>query len=365
MLFAVVATATLVASGVALAVPSSTPDPDTVQTNGRVRAIVKTDDTVYLGGTFAQVTDTNGNVVARNNLAAIDANTGKLKSWNPNANGPVETLEASADGSRIYMGGDFTAVQDVARARVAAVNANTGALTGWNPAADSTVRAIAAKGNRVYLGGGFMAIGGQPRQRLALVDGTTGALRPNWRPRTNNTVRALAFSSQGGRLYVGGGYTLFNGIERPYLAAVNTKTGVLDTTFRPPTPNGRIWDIEQAGDRVYTAEGGPGGRARAYEYGGRRAFNHRTAGDVQAVTVMENKAYYGGHFESIADKPCQGLAAVNATTGAVDNAWNPTVTPRYLGVWALTPDRVRSRMYVGGDFTRVSGVPHQYFARFS
>ncbi len=228
------------------------------------------------------------------------------------------------------------------------------------------MRAIAVLGNRVFLGGSFTTIDGQSRARLAQVSGVTGGLVANWAPRANNAVRALALSAAGTRLYAGGGFTAVDGQSRPYLAAVSVTTGALDNTFRPPTPNGRIWDIERVGGRVYTAEGGPyGGRAAAYGPRGARFFSLLTAGDTQAVAVVGDKAYFGGHFERILKEPCEGLIAVDATTGAIDRSWKPVVTPRYLGVWALTADTERSRIYVGGDFTKMSGVTHRYFARFS
>jgi hypothetical protein len=36
-----------------------------------------------------------------------------------------------------------------------------------------------------------------------------------------------------------------------------------------------------------------------------------------------------------------------------------------LGVWSLEVDPGRGRLYAGGDFTQVTGVPHQRFAPFS
>jgi hypothetical protein len=86
--FAVAVVATvLVAGGVALASPSNVPDAGTVQTDGQVSAIVVSGNKIYLGGYFTHVDG-----VQRNRLAALDATTGQLTSWNPNANDNVRSL---------------------------------------------------------------------------------------------------------------------------------------------------------------------------------------------------------------------------------------------------------------------------------
>jgi hypothetical protein len=77
----------LAVGGVALASPSNVPDAGTVQTDGQVSAIVVSGNKIYLGGYFTHVDG-----VQRNRLAALDATTGQLTSWNPNANDNVRSL---------------------------------------------------------------------------------------------------------------------------------------------------------------------------------------------------------------------------------------------------------------------------------
>ncbi|GIW09479.1 MAG: hypothetical protein KatS3mg061_0536 [Dehalococcoidia bacterium] len=71
-------------------------------------ALAVSGSTVYVGGLFTSV---GGQ--ARNYLAALDAATGNVTSWNPNANGSVYALAVS--GSTVYVGGDFTSVGGQAR----------------------------------------------------------------------------------------------------------------------------------------------------------------------------------------------------------------------------------------------------------
>ncbi len=76
--------------------------------NGRVTAIARAGDRVYIGGSFTSV---GGQ--PRSGLAALDAATGQLvASW--------RTVMALAAGAgRVYAGGDFTSVGGVTQAHIA------------------------------------------------------------------------------------------------------------------------------------------------------------------------------------------------------------------------------------------------------
>jgi hypothetical protein len=56
----------------------------------------------------------------------------------------------------------------------------------WNPSTDGVVYALAASadGSKIFLGGGFTTVNGEPRGRLAAVDPVNGQLVQGWgRPR--------------------------------------------------------------------------------------------------------------------------------------------------------------------------------------
>jgi hypothetical protein len=100
----------LPAPGAGAAVSLPTAPQVTAAPNGRVHAIVRIGDTVYLGGSFTAVRRPDGTTATRNRLAAFRVSTGQLTTWNPNANGTVLALATSSDGTRVFAGGDFTAV---------------------------------------------------------------------------------------------------------------------------------------------------------------------------------------------------------------------------------------------------------------
>ena len=76
--------------------------------NGSVYALAVSEGVVYAGGYFASV---GGQV--RNYIAAIDASTGALTSWNPNANDEVYAL--AVGGGVVYAGGSFTTIGEQTR----------------------------------------------------------------------------------------------------------------------------------------------------------------------------------------------------------------------------------------------------------
>jgi hypothetical protein len=364
---AIAAAALLALASPAAAQVSDVPD-KTPQTNGIVWAVLPLGNRIYIGGEFTAVDG-----VPRNNLAAIDRTTGALTSWNPGANRRVAALAASPDGSRIYAGGDFTEIGGITRNRLAALDPLTGAVhTQWRSGTGSTVRAIAVSGNGVYIGGNFQRVQGQERLRLALLDGTTGELDPDWRPAANNQVWTMQFSPDGSRLYVGGTFTSISGQTRSRLAALNPLTGAVDPWRTAVNTNGRVMELWVTTSRVCTAEGGPGGEARAYDTTtGNRVWRLRGDGDAQAITVLDGITYIGGHYINLAGQPRRFFAAADASTGALNQNWAPsggggTLTDAYAtGVWTLKPDSSFTRIYAGTNFRTVNGQPQAGFVQFS
>jgi trimeric autotransporter adhesin len=361
--FLVVATMTLtavLACGAAFASVSTRSDPGTVEADGRVSAVLRSGDRIYLAGNFLHVDG-----VWRPRLAAIDANTGQLTDWNPRANGPVNALAASEDGGRVFAGGEFTEAGGAPHNRLAAIDATTGAVdNAWDPSADFTVNTLDVSGSRVYLGGRFGSVDGQGRSRLAAVDALTGELDPNWRPAASGGVRKLDASGDGTRVYVGGEFRKISRASRLHLAAVGAASGA-PLRWRPD-PKRPVLDFAVSGKRVYTAEGGRGGGAvAAYQAAtGRRAWSLWTDGDCQAVTTLGKKVYVGGHFTKVgtAETRRGRLAAVSTRRGTLDRGWGPKANS---DVWELATDAAGGRLYAGGAFTRISGAPQEHFVRFS
>ncbi len=204
---------------------------------GVVWAQAVSGNTVYAGGDFSNArpagSERGRNLVPRSNLLAYDVTTGQLiDSFAPQVNGVVRAIAASPDGSRIYVGGDFTSVNGKARWRLAAFDAKTGALlTEWQPVIGGTgVYAIATTDTAVYVGGNFTQARGVARKNLAAFD--LGGNLLGWAPTTSgpNTagqVDAMVVAPKGDKVVLGGRFGRVNGAEKHGLAAVSATDGTL------------------------------------------------------------------------------------------------------------------------------------------
>ena len=252
---ALVATSLVPSAG---ATPAAEPQ-GTCQTNGRVYdiAFAPATATWYLAGTFTRVrpADAPAGVgeVVRNRFAACSAITGAVLPWNPDANGSGVAIDFAPDGSRVYLGGAFTTLGGAARTRLGAVDPATGALLAWNPrVAGGTVEAIAptSDGSEVLVGGSFTSVAGAPIARLAALSAATGAARLSFAASVNGnvflSVKALALSADEANVYAGGSFETANGQPRTGAAAAFARTTGALLPWAP--------DLRDSGDGVQVDE---------------------------------------------------------------------------------------------------------------
>jgi hypothetical protein len=139
-------------------------------------------------------------------VRALAARTGALR-WNTHGAGSVRAL--AAQGSTVYVGGEFTRLGGADRENLAALDVRTGAASSWNPHADRKVQALLALGHVIVAGGDFSTIGGQKRSGLTALDASSGRATP-WNPSLGAfyypPVFSLVPSAGGSTLYVGGGF---------------------------------------------------------------------------------------------------------------------------------------------------------------
>jgi len=141
----------------------------TFVTNGPVQAVVRSGDTMYIGGRFNQVGPRTG-------FGVEVARDGTLPMEQQEVSGGEGLVKAVApDGSGgWYIGGLFTSIGGQPRNRIAALDAADGTATTFDPNADRTVEALAVSGDTVYAAGRFSLIGGLPRNNLAALDVADG-----------------------------------------------------------------------------------------------------------------------------------------------------------------------------------------------
>ena len=271
-------------------------------TNGRVNAIVRVGNHVYLGGEFTTVGPNTGRGVF------LDDRTGAVLPGSPSINGTV--FDAVPDGAGgVYVVGDFYAVNGVSRGNGAHIRAD-GTLGPFDPGADSVIRQIVRVGTRWAIAGEFLSVKGVERVRLAIIDGTGAPT--SWRADVNGSVHALAVSPDGTRLFVGGTYGQIDGEVRRNVASVNVTTGVVDT-WAPPT-NSTVYAI--------------------------------------AVSPNATRVYLGGTFTTVGVLPRQRVAVVDYGTGIVDPVWQANVDG---AVFALAVNAA-DQLYIGGRFGKLKNV---------
>jgi trimeric autotransporter adhesin len=338
----------------------------TFVTNGPVQAVVRSGDTIYIGGRFnrvgprtgpgvefaldgsqntglPEVTGGGGTVqavasdgsggwyigglfthvggVARNNIAHIRRDHSVDPAFDPNANDGIHALAVS--GSTVYAAGLFTSIGGQTRNRIAGLNAANGTATAFNPNADAAVEALAISGSIVYAGGRFTSIGGLPRNNIAALNAADGTAALTFNPASDGIVLALAISGQ--TLYVGGFFKVIGGQVRSNIAALNAGGPLDGTAVLTFNPNAN------AGGTI------PG------------------AGGVEALAVSASGStvYAGGLFTNIGGQNRRYFAALNATDGTA-TAFNPNPNGNILGL-ALSVNGLT--VYAAGGFNSFDGLP--------
>lgn len=201
---------------------------------------------------------------------------------------------------------------------------------------------------------------------------------PERTPTFNGVVWATAYD--GDTVYVGGKFGAVNGVSgSARLAAVHPASGAVDLSFRS-TAVDEVRALAVSGSTVYAAHGGPGGpggRVVAYAPDGSGRWNLTMDGDPQAITVLDDVVYFGGHFDNVCRSPRTGTkgscldgsikrvklgAAATGDGGLLSWTANGNGS---AGVHALAASGRLAKVGAGGAFTKINGSAQPYFAQFS
>jgi len=148
----------------------------------------------------------------------------------------LTVLDIQSRNGTVYVGGYLTEIGGQPRNHLAAVDAATGIVTSWNPGADQAVATIAFSGNDLLVGGFFEMLGGQPRNRIGAVAAITGTVTA-FNPNANGPI--LAMITRPNAVYVEGYITQIAGQTVEYMAEIRTSNGSatgfapVDYGFRP------------------------------------------------------------------------------------------------------------------------------------
>lgn len=299
-------------------------------TSGEIIDIEVVGSRVYLAGSFTTIANANGTSYAQPFLAAYNIDTGLVDTgFRPVISGTVEAVEASPDGSALYIGGNFNTVNGVSKRKVARINPATGAtITTFTANAGARVTSLAVGTNWVYVGGQFNTMNGVSRSMLAAVNPTTGATDTGFNiPITQGIgsggvlkVEQLQLTTDEATLLVVHTGRLVAGVERVAAALINTS----NKSLRPwktnlysdylPVVGGVVrvtnGDISPDGSYFVLVSGGGGDRPPVNDTAVAFPISPTTGAidDVEplwvsrhfdslyAVAITEVAVYVAGHF---------------------------------------------------------------------
>jgi PKD repeat protein len=375
--------------------------------NGQVNTIWQFGNKVVVGGTFTQVADSTrngGTVHDRAYLAAFDATTGLIDpAFDPVLNSDVEVVIPAADGTTMYVGGDFNTVDGTNRRKVARLDISDGSLvTSFNAnGVNARVRDLRLVGSDLYMSGLFTTVGGQARTYLASLDAANGAV-------TNKLDLTLSGLHNGGvgkvikidatpdgsRLLIEGNFTSIDGQPRDQVALVDIST--TPATLSPWQTNFftsacanafdsflRDLDISEDGTfAVFTTTGAYRANTSCDTVSRFELTNESaglsptwisyTGGDTSyAAEIHDGVVYLGGHMRWVnnpysADRhgaggvSRTGMAALDTVTG-LPYSWNPT---RERGVGLFDYHITDQGVWAGSDTERWNNEQRMRLAFF-
>ena len=186
---------------------------------------------------------------------------------------------------------------------------------------------------------------------------------------TNGRVDAILI--QNGVIYIGGKFTSVrpagsssSGVTRNHAAALSLATG--QVLPWDPNVNGTVQSIVGSGGTIYlggafgTVGTKPHSRIAAVDASTgavNATFKPKPDKSVNSLALSGGTLYAGGAFLNVNGTPRSYLAAFSASTGALLSGWSPAADNVVKAV-----DVSGSRVYVGGNFTSIDGTTRRHVA---
>ncbi|CAM3679408.1 PKD domain-containing protein [Nocardioides zeicaulis] len=316
---------------------------------------------VFIAGSFTSIqNNASGNTTTYNqaNLASYNYTTGLVDAqFRPTFNGGVAAVEASPDGTKLFVGGSFNTVNGVAAQKVASLNLTTGAplsTFGFSNSTNNQVQSLAATNSTLYVGGRFSRVNGVLKSGLAAVNAASGAVDTGF---SNDLSGGIGVNGQLGvpqlKLTHDNSELIVVHTGRQIAGQDRLGVGIIDTASKQLLPfRTRLWDENLArvggvtriccadvapDDSYFVVTSGSGGDAPpisdtavAYPLTAAALQNDdvdelwisRQFDSIYSVAITENAVYVGGHFSFVESptscpaEPCYaGLTNVGYGTG--------------------------------------------------
>jgi uncharacterized delta-60 repeat protein len=290
------------------------------------RTLVQPDGKILVAGFLNVINGSNKNGIARFNADGTLDNSFNTKSG---ANGSITAIGLQSDG-KIIIGGNFSNYGGQPVGNIARLNADGSFDTSFN--SSGVYSATGANGaiseisvlpdNKIYIGGGFTSYNGTTINRLARLN-VNGNLDTTFVVGTgpSNSVTVIK-QYTGGKILIGGNFGNYNGTASLRIARINSD-GTYDTSF-----------VVGAG----------------------------ASGQVRAFAVQpDDKIIIGGNFATLNGVAKNGIARWNAD-GSDDTSFSVSGTGANVGAVVRQSD---GKLIVGGTFTAIAGTTRQSIARLN
>jgi hypothetical protein len=158
--------------------------------------------------------------------------------WTPNVVSPNAVVRQLVQcGNTMYAVGTFSEVKQgghaYTRNNAFSFSATNGKVTSWDPEANAVVNSVALNPTctTAYLGGKFTTLGGVAAKDIAAVNTTTGTLISTFGHKAGGAVETLLMVNGGKDLMAGGPFTSINGTATAYYASLDPTTGKVNSYF--------------------------------------------------------------------------------------------------------------------------------------
>ena len=293
---------------------SGDPDPSFMSQSGmdEIDAFATSGSSIYVVG------GTGGS----NSVAKLDATTGARDvGFAGEVESPVNAIVAN--DTAIYVGGQFSSYDGQPTGGLAKIDITSGALDtafAQEVALIGNVYGLLVVDGSLYVAGNFTSHhrDGQPRG-VVKIDGTSGSLDPTFGQTVPyaDGVFGSVLAIAGSTLFVGGNFNTYGGVPAQSLAKLDASTWALDTTFTQPT--------------------GPDG--------------------LSALALSKSALYIAGITSTYRGRPVRNLAKVDLTTGALDTSFSQPATWTGMDQQVSNIALSGTSLYIAGTFASYRGHP--------
>lgn len=343
--------------------------------------------------------------------------------------GNVLAITPDPASGRVYVGGQFDWVGEERHRGLLRLQPDGSLDAGWTPGIDDAseppgygdrVSAIAVAAGKVYIAGQFGKVNGQARRNVArIAEDAPGTLDPDWNPDVRGSsnfpddpgsdVVAIAIDAAG-RAIIGGDFNTVGGVAQAGLARI-AANGSFDPSWRPQPPYPVYGFVHDGANATYVRMGTPGSGSTPTKVWMDSGTFDTAWNEAAAMIQADDMLLADGSLYVAGAAPATTVLRIDTASGAIDPAWqlalgdcgarrlardadgnffvagnefvdttipcmhrfaadgsrDPSFAPAWLAyeaIEALAAD-AHGRIYVGGPFSTVSGIPRSVLAAFA